>query len=760
PSAMPAEERNGIIDNMMATRSKASGVSTVGGFAMPTEYANAIAPAIGVMKNIQQVSQVASQPKEAPPLIPSNASIQARTPTIGERLGSAIDPLIQHFKMGGAAQDPRLLAPEDVMTPLEKKNQPLATTIGETVGSLTTAPGILTMAATSGMGSLARVIGVGPATMLNRFVSGAFSLSMVKNAYDKYPAFKAAVDNGDINEAKHQFYGGVVDLSLAAWTGQHSLIGDPVPAKPSPNRSPVDMGRVTLLPPDPTGPGMEATRVGANTPKPPPSVGPQELPTPNSSTLMTGSTSGLRKLEPRQYDIAEKFGLIPRAASAGMSAYHEFQDPNTGGNFYVEKTATDEAISQKLADHRASINPADRSPELLKKGEDARKSMDAARVIVDNTKEPDMAGTPKPSDAEPVPEPIQKFVEKAPTMVQSMVSGQMEPIMTEIRLLEQRLAQMDRASAAKPVALGLSAAAPQTVAPPVRGSLTDWALPQHLETNINLLVGMRTSLDSTISEAQNTAISNRIEAVKADARNQLRQHLMAASDRQLEMLQADQKAKGADLDERAGAAASAIENNRKVEVANAELKAAQATGGPNTGGIDPDTGQPISERPESVINTESRSLINEIRGREVIAKPDMLIPHPKPKGMTDEAYAEHIANLNEKRMALRKHIKDQYEIVKDTGEGSEELMEKMHELDQLSGLIGKYPSGLKRPGQLTTHLGGRARIVDPSASGAGLTLIEARRIMGKQVNKIPGATEFAIQAKKLKEEARIRKMIA
>lgn len=135
-------------------------------------------------------------------------------PTLWDRLKQTIDPLTQHLHMGGNAPDPRLIAPEKALTPLEQEQHPMATGIGEFAGGLTSGENIAIAAGTGGFGELGPVAG----QALTRLMHGGFSYQMLHGAYQNYKGFRDAIDRGDESEAKHQF----TLMTLGAGFGIHS----------------------------------------------------------------------------------------------------------------------------------------------------------------------------------------------------------------------------------------------------------------------------------------------------------------------------------------------------------------------------------------------------------------------------------------------------------------------------------------------------------------------------------------------------------
>ena len=222
PKAMPFDERNSLIDSMTAKRT-------------------------------------AAPPQTTGITIPPNATISAApAPGIWDRLGSVVAPFMEHMRMGGAAQDPRLVAPEAVMTPTEQRAHPIARATGEFAGGLTSGENISLMAASGGLGTIGGAAG----KLLPRLVSAGFSATMLKGAYDQYAPFKAAMDRGDENEALYHLTHGVLGAGMASLAGQHAARGEvraDVKPEPKPISSSVkaipDVVAPALTPDVPTAKG-------------------------------------------------------------------------------------------------------------------------------------------------------------------------------------------------------------------------------------------------------------------------------------------------------------------------------------------------------------------------------------------------------------------------------------------------------------------------------------------------------------------------
>ena len=164
-------------------------------------------------------------------------------------------------------------------------------------------------------------------------------------------------------------------------------------------------------------------------------------------------------------------------------------------------------------------------------------------------------------------------------------------------------------------------------------------------------------------------------------------------------------------------------------------------------------------KPVSELDLPSRNLIRKIQGKQGLVDPSQLIPHPKPDGMSEADYKTYIDKMQMHRVEMETQIGQAYEIVRDTGEGHADLMEMLHDYDEHVGLIGDYPKDLPHVGE-RKGLGGRAKILPEAAPGKEIGIEEARRLMGKAVNRIPSNEEFLAHADGLAERARVNKMLS
>ncbi|KKM10229.1 hypothetical protein LCGC14_1722030, partial [marine sediment metagenome] len=177
-----------------------------------------------------------SLPTEPSALPPTEGQPQA---TIGPRKVGLLERVGRVFKEGipqfstrtvhhpkyGQSQ---ILAPEEVMTPLEQQEHPIATGLLESAGGLTSPETVALIAGTGGLGTLPGVAKL----ILPRIVAAGFSAWMVHGAYKEYPEFKAAMDRGDESEALRIFTHLVAAGAFATLAGGHAVTGKPPALRP------------------------------------------------------------------------------------------------------------------------------------------------------------------------------------------------------------------------------------------------------------------------------------------------------------------------------------------------------------------------------------------------------------------------------------------------------------------------------------------------------------------------------------------------
>jgi hypothetical protein len=121
---------------------------------------------------------------------PKGPTVEAAPkPTILERAKKVVTEGIPQFSTRTVANpkygQQQFLAPEEAMTPEERRQAPVAAGALEAAGGLTSPATVATVAATAGLGE---------AGVIPKVLSGLFAGQIAKSVYDQYPALKAAVD--------------------------------------------------------------------------------------------------------------------------------------------------------------------------------------------------------------------------------------------------------------------------------------------------------------------------------------------------------------------------------------------------------------------------------------------------------------------------------------------------------------------------------------------------------------------------------------
>jgi hypothetical protein len=131
---------------------------------------------------------------------------------------------VYHPKFG----QKQFLTPEDVLTPGEQEAHPITTGALEMLGEFTNPSSLALIAGSGGLGmlrGLAKKVGT-------RGLSGLFSFSMMKGAYDQYPELKEAMDRGDKSEALRFLTRLVISGAMGTMAGAHAF-GRPLHLFPS-----------------------------------------------------------------------------------------------------------------------------------------------------------------------------------------------------------------------------------------------------------------------------------------------------------------------------------------------------------------------------------------------------------------------------------------------------------------------------------------------------------------------------------------------
>jgi hypothetical protein len=159
----------------------------------------------------------------------ATGSIGAYHPSVSQRVGDFFFPLVEHLRMGGAASDERLLAPEKLMTPEQREAHPIVAGAADVAGGLTTGSNLALMGASGGLGELPGVAG----RVIPRVASGLFSAETLRGVYDEVPDFRAAYERGDTSEALRIFTHITLGAGMAALGGQHAATGGKVSGQES-----------------------------------------------------------------------------------------------------------------------------------------------------------------------------------------------------------------------------------------------------------------------------------------------------------------------------------------------------------------------------------------------------------------------------------------------------------------------------------------------------------------------------------------------
>ncbi len=116
----------------------------------------------------------------------------------------------------GTKENPRLFAPEQLMTETERQRHPVLTGAGEFAGGMTSPESLMLIGLTAGAGQLA-----GPgAAVAKRLLSAGFSIPMLINAARMTPEIADAFQRGDIATGERLLTHAVLSASTAGLAGR------------------------------------------------------------------------------------------------------------------------------------------------------------------------------------------------------------------------------------------------------------------------------------------------------------------------------------------------------------------------------------------------------------------------------------------------------------------------------------------------------------------------------------------------------------
>lgn len=656
---------------------------------------------------------VETAPQAAGTPIPKDSSISRHDPTLWERASAVVAPFMEHLRVGGAARDPRLIAPEAAMTPLEQERHPIATATGEFAGSLTSGENIALVAASGGLGTIPGVAG----KILPRLVSAGFSATMLKGAYEQYKPFREAMDRGDENAALYHFTHGVLGGALATQAGQHAIRGD-MSAVVQPQAPKVAEALAEAKPeiPTPKGPEPTAPAPVVAAPVEPPAViapKPQELP--------------LSDAVPSRIKDA---GLVAKGEIVKGSGIYQVEHPDHPGLTATVKGSDDvQTIRSTMADkldafaEKPTIVPGqpEQNPAQLRESAGRLRispqevaDLQAARpgVVIS---EKNLFDLRRESDA-------QKTIDAG-------LAGDRRDRIAEIR--EPVRAQLEKAiSKTEPVS---------------------HELPKEIQSGIEYVVSKERDIRETLDDEKKVSIQRRLNESKILVDKAVLKHISSLDSEQLNNLKTQMETQESLAVEQGKAIRNRVERHAASQEIVSSLRQEMVPSGRMKKGIDPETGLDAYEREVSPLKRGARDLLHEAMGEKPTTTPEDLILHDKPKNVSEADHASSVAKLQENRAKLRKEILDKIEIARDTHSGMPEVMDKLHEYDMVEGMLGRYPKEEKF---------NRRPKVDPTAPLSTITIQEARQIMGKQVEKIPSAEKFLSRAEDIESRGSYHKRIA
>jgi len=662
-------------------------------------------------------------------LIPRDTQIKPHTPSLWERAGAVVAPFMEHMRMGGAAQDPRLLAPEAAMTPLEQERHPIATATGEFAGGLTTGGNIAAIAATGGLGTIPGMAG----RIIPRLVSAGFSATMLQGAYEQYKPFREALDRGDANSALYHLTHGVLSGAFAAQAGQHALRGEISSVRQPQVKAGIPAEAVIPEIPTPKGPEPTVPGPVVSIPK-------------DASFAKGGTISGprvdveqliaprLQEAAPSASSAIQEAGLVDKGEIVKGSGIYQVEHPDHPGLTATVKGSDDvQTIRSTMANkldafaEKPTVVPGQPIQDPMQLRESAGLLRISPQEIADiqaqhpgvNINEKNLFDLRRALDA-------QKNIDAG-------LAGDRRDRIAEIR--EPVRAQLEKA---------LPKTEPPLEKPPLYG----------VRSGIYELVQKERLVRNAISEEEKLIAQEQLSKSKTTIDQKIVNHISKLDPKQLEDFRTQAESQSRINFQRAQLVRDRVERHIASKGVIAPLREAMAPGGPRRVVIDKETGQPIPVKEESVFQRGARDLLHVAMGEKPTTTPEDLVINAKPEGQPQAEYDDFISRTQNRLSEMRKEILDQIEIARDTksSEAMDELMVKLHDYDETEGLIGHYPDD--------SAVTGRRPKIDETAPLSTISVEESRRIMGQQVRKIPSVKEFLDRAQDLENHGKIQDRIA
>lgn len=259
-----------------------------------------------------------------------------------------------------AMRPPTQYAEPEPTTTAGKVAQGVGAGVTRTAESLTTPQNIALAIGTEGVGLLPKI-----GAMLPRAISGYFSATMFKDAYDKIPEVRDAINKGDAKGAAQAITEGVGAGLLGGAAAYHALASESVPRGTS-----ADAGSAKTAESAQPGPTVEPKGVASSD-----TGGVSKVPSP--SDWLAGETNGPR-ISGQQYLEGKAGGAEPTSPAAESAKVFD-QHGKTYAELFEDLSDKDKAREASAAGVAAKaakpVVPSEGPPEGVARALDARERL-------------------------------------------------------------------------------------------------------------------------------------------------------------------------------------------------------------------------------------------------------------------------------------------------------------------------------------------------------------------------------------------------
>lgn len=573
-----------------------------------------------------------------PNLLQSATSIGPRPTTIGNRISAVVAPFMEHLRVGGAAQDSRLLAPEAAMTPTEQTQHPMLRAAGEVAGSFTSGSNIALIAGSAGLGEAA------PA--LSKMMNFAFSAQMLKGAYEQYAPLRQAWNAGDEEGVKYH----LAHMLLNGAFGLHGVT-EGMSTDPK-SRLKVKEQIEAEAKGKETDPQLNARiRQAATLVDKATSLGPISANGGQQLQLDFATKAPVEAQAPQALTVgATKSATVDRGSLIGQEA--------PVGLYRFPK----EAIEGMPKGGTIGLDKIDLSKPATRTPEGGLKlSTDTLGVKWAENSEGVRVSVPSRIPAEQIQEfASQKITEQA--KMQEGIKARQEPLKYE----------------------------PVASPPPAVDSVPK--LFQTIGAHYDHLADLSRQADLAENDDHADNLNRQRQQIEQISNDRLKTGLQNLAPQEVVSFRDEALKRAEQLEAQSKAIRDLTEATVKNRGIKRDIADLRSEGGPVRQVVNPETGERSIMKPEERAGRGGRSVLDELQGRVPISEFDSMQVAGKPEGVPDEEWAQHVTKLQVERQSLKRKITDSVTIASETGASLSDmgLDEHVDRLKQIEGLLGKY----------------------------------------------------------------------